>query len=483
MIESSKPMLVLLLGLSLLPKPVEAAAPTPTAPAIRADFHELYDRLQASHFSLFANQPKTAYDAKFQSMQATFRSAMSHRDVLLAFQRFVAYGDVAHATTSGLGDEFRKFVTAGGKRWPLAVEINDGRLSASYRQLGIPPQHEIVAIQGVPTAQVLEQMRAIVSADNSGLADSLLERGFALYAWLTFGYVEHFDLETQTPAGRRRHRIDALPQAAIAKLRTQAPASVDRLSRRALILPSGIAYLQPGPFLELDRPSAMYDSRAFVKFIDESFDQFLKAKAPSLIIDLRGNPGGDNSFSDPMIAWFATKPFAFASRFIVRSSEAARASNQARIDGNPSLANGLSGAMAKKYASTPCGQTFELELPQNSPRRGARFEGPVFVIVDRYSYSNAVNVAAMVQDYGFGTVVGEPTRDLATTFGAMESFTLSQTGIVVHFPKALIVRPSGSMTPAGVRPDVTLDMVPATARRDPVLERVEQMARAQTKSR
>jgi hypothetical protein len=38
------------------------------------------------------------------------------------------------------------------------------------------------------------------------------------------------------------------------------------------------------------------------------FDQ-----ARRLIIDLRGNPGGDNLFSDVMVSWFATRPFRFAS--------------------------------------------------------------------------------------------------------------------------------------------------------------------------
>ena len=51
-----------------------------------------------------------------------------------------------------------------------------------------------------------------------------------------------------------------------------------------------------------------------------------------VVIDLRQNPGGDNSFSDPMVAWFATEPFRFASSFHVRSSVEAHASNQARID-------------------------------------------------------------------------------------------------------------------------------------------------------
>ena len=50
-----------------------------------------------------------------------------------------------------------------------------------------------------------------------------------------------------------------------------------------------------------------------------------------VIVDIRQNPGGDNSFSDRMISWFADRPYRFASSFSIRVSEATTASNAARI--------------------------------------------------------------------------------------------------------------------------------------------------------
>ena len=62
----------------------------------------------------------------------------------------------------------------------------------------------------------------------------------------------------------------------------------------------------------------------------------------------------------------------------------------------------------------------------------------------------------MIQDYDFGVIMGEQTVDMATTYGAMERFTLPETGIVVAYPKALIVRPSGNEEVHPVSPDVEL---------------------------
>lgn len=79
-----------------------------------------------------------------------------------------------------------------------------------------------------------------------------------------------------------------------------------------------------------------------------------------------------------------------------------------------------------------------------------------FVLINRHTYSNAVNVASIFQDYGFGIVIGEKTSDLATTYGAMETFRLPRTGIEVGFPKAHLIRPSGDEKADGVTPDISI---------------------------
>jgi C-terminal processing protease CtpA/Prc len=61
---------------------------------------------------------------------------------------------------------------------------------------------------------------------------------------------------------------------------------------------------------------------------------------------------------------------------------------------------------------------------------------------------------------------------MATTYGAMETFALPRTGIVVGFPKAHIVRPSGDPVPDGVTPDVPIRSPIAPTTRDVVLDAV-----------
>jgi C-terminal processing protease CtpA/Prc len=173
-----------------------------------------------------------------------------------------------------------------------------------------------------------------------------------------------------------------------------------------------------------------------------------------------------------MIAFFATRPFRFAKQFRIKVSPAATAGNQARLAelGAAGAADDTSHRLAAAYAGRKNGAVVDFPIAENAPREGERFQGKVFLLIDRQSYSNTANVAALVQDYGFGTLLGEETSDLATTYGAMEQFTLPRTGIAVGFPKALIVRPSGNLGARGVVPDVPIPSPPVPGPNDAMLE-------------
>ena len=77
-------------------------------------------------------------------------------------------------------------------------------------------------------------------------------------------------------------------------------------------------------------------------------------------------------------------------------------------------------------------------------------------MIDRSSYSNAVSLAAIVKDYGFGSIIGEASVDFATTYASMETFSLTNSNIEVGFPKAHIIRPSGDNKAGPVFPDFSL---------------------------
>lgn len=468
-------------GLLTLAMCVAGAAPLPgvavaaMAPELlRDDFRALYAGLQEAHYDLFVHTPRAVYDREFERALAGLDRPLTPFEARLRFQEFVALGRVAHARIDPPTQSFVEFRETGGRMFPLEVRIRGGRVYVAQNLSGLDRPvagDEITSLDGVPSRDWLDRLRRRVSADDDYLAETLVEPQFGFLLWLDRGAADSFRLGVRQADGSQA--VVDVPARSRPEMRAsagKAPATleIDPATREARVLPGGVAYLRPGVFMNVAEGGDPFDTKAFHAFIDDSFGKFLAAGAGRLLIDLRDNPGGDNSFSDHMIAWFADRKFRFSADFRVRVSPQTTASNASRLAA--SSAGDITRRYAEAYAAAPPGTILHFDIPYATPRPAPCFTGAVYVLVNRRSFSNAVSVAAIVQDYGFGRVVGEPTADLATTLGAMESFTLPRTGFTVGYPKAHIIRPNGDERFLGVVPDTRIEYPLLEGPDDPVLQ-------------
>lgn len=433
-----------------------------TASQIKQDFQQLYSELQLAHYDTFFNLPKKQYDKKFEQFLLSITSPMSKLEVQVLFQQFMALGRIAHSKVDWPIAAYQAYRADGGKSLPLYVSVSKRQMWVSDyygEEAGVERFDEVLAIDGLSSAQWLDRFASHISADNQRLSNTLIQNIFPLVLWLELGEKDAYEITLKSPSGGiKTVLVSALTQQQVSQkvsALTDSPEE-DLTVQTARMLDNDIAYLRPGPFYNTQSEN-VWDNTDFVNFIDSAFTSFNEQKAKALLIDLRSNPGGTNSFSDPMIAWFADKPFRFASEFIVKVSPQSQAANDERLKTSTDSSD-ISHKLAEFYNTHKHGETFTFSLPDALPNKNKRFNGDVYVLVNRNSYSNAVSVAAIVQDYGFGQVIGEETADLATTLGAMESFTLRHTGIKVGYPKALIIRPNGSRVPEGVTPDYLIDI-------------------------
>jgi C-terminal processing protease CtpA/Prc len=458
--------------------------PAPLQPdALRADFATLYTGLQAAHYDLYARRPKAEYDALYEHMRGDLDRPLPPLEAWRRFQRFAAFGRVAHARIDPPAGAWEAFRTGGGKAFPLFLRTRGERVYIADDFSGLPglaQGDEIMEVQGQPVQAWLDRARAQVSADNRYLADAQLETQLPMLAWLADGAMQSYTVEVVRAEGRREVlQVPARSREEFAAAGKSRPPrfELDWNAREARVLDDGIGYLRPGPFYD-NRPEVAHpwDTTAFVAFIDGAFSDFRRQGVERLLIDLRDNPGGDNSFSDPMLAWFASKPFRFSPQFDIRVSEQTTESNRQRLTTGDD--DSVSARMARAYEGKPLRSRVAFPIPEVAPHAGDRFTGRVFLLVNRHSYSNTVLVAAVAQDYGFGTVLGEETADLASTYGAMEKFPLPHTGLEVGYPKARILRPSGDAQARGVIPDVAIETPLTASKEDVVLARALEIVRA-----
>lgn len=444
--------------------------------AVKADLSRLYEGLKAAEADLFAETAPAIFERRYKDLMQGYDRPQSMQRLHSDFQQFAALANHAHTRLTELNPGWSALLDSGGKIFPLGLTIAAGEVivSGAPDGSGVLPGDRVLAINGVPNPLWLKQVTAHISAETSNLAYALLSGMEPYYFWLAFGALEQYTLELERSDQIRTVSVDTVALDALADNVTL-EAGFRLAGREHALLSENIGYLRPGPFynVEAKTPEEAYDPAAladYLAFIDRAFGEFIAAGVEHLVLDLRDNPGGDSSFSDPLIAWFAHRPFSFASDFRIRVSGETTAANQRRLDLSPHDTTSVSAQFARLYATAREGEVVSFEFAKSQPRSGQRFAGQVHVLVNRYSYSNAVSVAALIQDYGFGLVYGEPTRDMATTYGAMEHFTLPNTGFTVGYPKAHIIRPSGKKEVHPLVPDVPLTVPPLRGASDVMLQ-------------
>lgn len=461
-------------ALVLVCGPAKAADDLPVA-KVRAEIVALYEGLDSASYDLFAHRDGRAYRHFMLELTRSVDRPQSRQETAILLQRLAAYGRVGHTRIDAPVEGFVMQLCAGGRLLPVFIRVDGGHVlltDAADAAGRFSAGDEILSINGEPASVWLDRLGAYVSAERPYMAHTLMEESFPVLLGFALGDVDKVTLMVRKLSGEIV--IGDLPAVTLAQRAEIASAhptpsfDTDFSTRAFDLLPQGIGYLRPGPFTDQAGAAAAYDTTDFKAFIDQSFQRLLASGATDLIIDLRDNPGGDNSFSDLMVAWFADRPFRFASSFKLKASAQTKAWYAAR-DAEVAQDETLK-ALAGAEAAQVNGSRYDYDLPMNAPRDGARFEGRVHVLVNRKSFSNAASVAAMIQDYGFGEILGEETADVPTTYASILTFDLPATGIVVTYPKSRIIRPSGDETLIGVVPDLILARPPIGEMTDSVLE-------------
>ncbi|GHA77707.1 S41 family peptidase [Pontibacter akesuensis] len=432
--------------LTVLSSSAQHTDPMFSGAAVKADLDYLYRTLQAAHYNLYAYVSKKQYNGAYTKIRTSIRKdSLSLLETSMLFQKLAAVGNTGHSEIDFPAPSYITFARNGGTVFPLEVAFEDelAYVRKSYASHpAIKAGDQVLSINKVPIGKIIGQIHPYISAERPYYKNVKLEFwSFPRYCWAVFGEKKAFSVSVKGADGKvATHTIDAIPVMDSESQRNGEIVKNDRFYK----FYGDVAYLHPGSF-----SSAAADGEAtFKAFVDSAFTDIKSKHAKQLVIDLRNNAGGHNAFSDYLIAYFADEPFRWYSKFSIKTSAALKEQTRKQPSNSPL------DAYSKAILDHPDGEAFAYDLPIQHPMpEDKRFTGKVYVLVNRHTYSMAAVSAALIQDYGFGEIIGEETGDVPTLYGSVFSFALPQTGIAVKVPKSYIVRPNGDEKLTGVIPD------------------------------
>ncbi len=404
------------------------------------DLDYLYRSLEETHYDLYAYTSKQEIQKHYDLLRKRIhQDSLSIKEITGLFQTFTAKVNNGHTEIIFPVVQYLEYAEGGGTLFPLELVIEDGKALVRNNLTPLDELQkgtEILSIDGTPIMEVFKKLSATVSAERPYFKYTKAEIiSFPRLYWQVYGSKARYEVVAKVNGEEIHKQIEAVP-------------ALDgfEMKRWDILINAPkfkqykkVAYLNPGDFGgDLDQ---------FKSFIDSAFTQIRTKKSPTLIIDLRFNRGGDDVYSDYLVSYIADKPFQWNSSFELKSSAILKKHVRDNSD--------LTTEYAKSILGHKDGERFSFQFESTLPQpKNKRYNGKVYVLVNRQSHSQSAVTAAQIQDYGFGKIVGEETGDSPSLYASQLTYTLPITGIPVKTAKGKITRVNGSEAVQGVQPDI-----------------------------
>ncbi|WAC09254.1 S41 family peptidase [Dyadobacter pollutisoli] len=416
---------------------------------LREDFQTFRSTLTENHPDLYRYRPRESIDRLLDSCQKSIVAPMN----LIAFGNLIRFAvsaiECGH-TSGSLPGELMEQYASSVAMFPLKLWFAGGRAFVlCSKEANAPVGSEILSIDGEPIEQIRQKLFSYLPSDGKIQTKknaTLNNDAFQFLYNFVYGEKIHFRTRLAMSDGQVRD----ITLLATKFENTQCPAYKTGNNTKPL------------EFSLSDNTRALLTIRTFSKdrisnagqdfpvFLDSIFNQLEQREIRHLVIDLRGNGGGDDIYGALLYSYLTNETFRYFSVLQSKSKPLMTS------DDHPGLA---------------------IQQPAN-----INFKKKVYVLTDGRTFSTAADFCAIVRSNARGVFVGEETGGSyeGNNSGGTVRVNLPHSGIRLAVPT---VRYSNAVKPGtepgrGIIPDYAvipsiLDML---AEKDVQLEKALEIA-------
>jgi hypothetical protein len=359
---------------------------------IRDDFIQFRNTLEAQHCCLYEYTNKEVFDRLFDSQYQLLIRRMSPSEFYKLLTPVTSRIGCGHTAVWMPG----AYYDCGENRlFPLKIRLIEDQVivAGSYTDSCAVQRGSILQeINGVSVSDIIHEMRANYSADamNIHFINSQIERRFSMIYARRFGFYEIFQVK-YNPPGQSICLNQPLGPASITAVRAVVFSNFHHPPLQMKIEDEETAVMTIQTFIYYDRVPY------FTHFIDSCFTLIHDAGVQNLILDLRGNDGGDPFCAAPLFAYLQEKP--------------------------------------EPYFSEPYGKYSELAKPLPLPEN--HFTGQLYTIIDGRCFSTNGHFCALLKYHHIGKFVGtESGATYKCNAGKNTEIRLEHTGIILNFGRS-----------------------------------------------
>lgn len=380
---------------------------------LREDFQRFRSALTENHPDLYRYRSRELIDQVLDSCQTSIVGPMN----LIAFGNLVRFAvsaiECGH-TSGSLPGELMEHYAASVPMFPLKLWFaGDRAFVLCSKEADAPVGSEILSIDNEPIKQIRQKVFHYLPSDGKiqTKKNATLNNDAFLFLYnFIYGEKTHFKIRLTTPDGQNREVTLLATQFE----NTQCPAYQTANNAKPLeisLTDSTSALLTIRTFSKDRISNAGQD---FPVFLQTAFEQIRQRKTQHLLIDLRGNGGGDDVYGAMLYSYLTSKPFRYFSTLQSKSKPVMTPQDHPGLD---------------------------LQQPAN-----VSFGGKVYVLIDGRTFSTAADFCAIARSNARGIFIGEETGGgyQGNNSGGTVRIDLPHSGIRVAVPT---VRYSNAVTP------------------------------------
>lgn len=378
-----------------------------TPEELKEDYLQLKKSMESLHPRLYDFTPQAEFERQFVQTAGSLDKVMTIEEAYIKFSSLAANIGCGH---SAVWMPKNYWNNQPGKLFPLKIRIAGSHtlVTGSYLDNDpIPVGARLLTINGTSLPEIFKPLKKLVSADALSDASKTFRVGtrFSRLYSLYYGHPDSFSIVYQLP-GEERQRESVVPAAPSGQIPGRSEAKELK-----------ITFKEETDTAVMTIPHFVYynDQESFFRFIDESFAQIIHEAAANLIIDLRGNGGGDPFCAAHLFSYLIPQPV--------------------------------------PYFSQPYGKYSHLAEP--IPRQEKAFTGKLYILINTGVFSTTGHLLGLLKYHKIGTLIGEETGATFTCNDAHQSFELKNSRLQVWIARATFASAVKNMPDnRGILPDI-----------------------------
>lgn len=368
-----------------------------------------------------------AFYKNYDSIKDNIKESMTALEFsrkISTLNKTLSDGHMAIGTSSV--EYFYDFLDNGGVLFPFEVVFHKNNLLIKSDLGTTSPNkytsYRITKINKVKVETILQDLLARISGDSETQQKAILSRSFSRSFHYLYGEFKKFDIEYEVNGSKNILNVNGV---------NKKPTyyKIDEHfndNYKFEVIDKKNALLTVGSFYWKNREQ-------YFSFMNDAFKTLKEKKIEHLIIDIRENGGGDDEYwMDGILKYIANKPYKWGSKYKVKIIANSR--DKGEVIGSVKTGN------------------IDKFIPVNKTTP-YKFNGNVSVLIGPFSYSSSILFANTVQDYKFGTLIGENTGGKSTQTGGLQIMVLKNSKLKAYSPRFILERPNGAKNHEFVVPD------------------------------